>query len=71
VATKTSRSREGDEPQDRHTVADGDTLFSLAEKYYGDKTRFNAIFEANRAALTSPDQLTAGVVLVIPRPDSN
>ena len=70
LATKTSHTREG-EDGDRHTVAEGDTLFSLAEKYYGDKARFSAIFEANRAALSSPDQLAAGTVLVIPRADAN
>jgi nucleoid-associated protein YgaU len=55
------------EPQGRrHTVKDGDTLFSLAEEYYGDKERFLNIYQANRAALKSPDQLPAGTVLVIP-----
>jgi phage tail protein X len=50
----------------RHKVRDGDTLPSLAEVYYGDADRYAAIFEANRAVLSSPDVLTIGTYLVIP-----
>jgi nucleoid-associated protein YgaU len=52
----------------RHTVKDGDTLFSLAQEYYGDKERFLDIYRANREVLKSPDQLAPGTVLVIPEP---
>jgi nucleoid-associated protein YgaU len=67
-ARPTSLAKEaGEEPEvRRHTVKDGDTLFSVAQEYYGDKERFLAIYQANRAALKSPDQLTPGTVLVIP-----
>jgi len=50
----------------RHTVQEGDSLFSLAERYYGDKQRFTEIYLANRSALRSPDRLTPGTELVIP-----
>lgn len=49
-----------------HVVAEGDTLFSLAEKYYQDKNRFVEIYQANRDVLSSPDQLKAGTELVVP-----
>jgi nucleoid-associated protein YgaU len=50
----------------RHTVREGDTLFSLAQEYYKDDRRFVDIFQANRDALASPTRLTPGTVLVIP-----
>jgi len=53
-------------PGRRHTVAPGDTLFSLAERYYNDPTRFVLIYDANRDRLAAPDRLEAGTVLVIP-----
>jgi nucleoid-associated protein YgaU len=50
----------------RHTVAEGDTLFGLAERYYGDGERFIDIYQANRDVLKRPDLLEVGAVLVIP-----
>ncbi len=50
----------------RHTVADGDTLFSLAERYYGDGGRSGEIFQANRRVLRTPEELPPGTELVIP-----
>src|SRR5258708_37997740 len=44
----------------RHTVREGDTLFSLARQYYQDDRRFVEIFQANRDALTSPTRLAPG-----------
>jgi len=49
-----------------HTVSEGVTLFSLAVRYYGDKSKFTDIYLANRAKVEEPDQLTPGTVLVIP-----
>jgi nucleoid-associated protein YgaU len=50
----------------KHVVAEGDTLFSLAEKYYQDKNRFVEIYQANRDVMSSPEKLTAGTELAIP-----
>jgi nucleoid-associated protein YgaU len=50
----------------RHTVTEGDSLFSIAQRYYEDPTKFVRIYDANREALTAPDRLTPGTVLVIP-----
>ncbi|MBU0716625.1 MAG: LysM peptidoglycan-binding domain-containing protein, partial [Planctomycetes bacterium] len=55
-------------PLARHTVVTGDTLWSVAAKYYqrGTGGLVNAIFEANRAVLSEPDRLRVGMVLTIP-----
>jgi nucleoid-associated protein YgaU len=50
----------------RHTVVQGDTLFSLANRYYSDPTKFVVIYDANREWLSTPDKLAPGTVLVIP-----
>ncbi|HEY1791352.1 MAG TPA: LysM peptidoglycan-binding domain-containing protein [Opitutaceae bacterium] len=50
-----------------HTVVRGDTLFSLAQKYYGNRSRWRDIFAANRAVLPSENSpLRIGMDLRIP-----
>jgi len=53
-------------PWRSHTVADGDTLSSLATRYLGSAGRFAEILEANRTVLRSADMLPIGIVLRIP-----
>jgi nucleoid-associated protein YgaU len=68
-ARPTSRSTADDETaagEQRHTVQEGDTLFALARRYYGDGDKFVEIYRANREVLQTPDQLPPGTVLVIP-----
>ena len=48
------------------TVADGETLWEIAEATLGDGSRWNDIFDANRAVLASTDLLPVGTELVIP-----
>lgn len=50
----------------RHTVARGDTLFSLAQQYYGNRSRWRDIYEANRNQLPDANSLRLGMELVIP-----
>ena len=50
-----------------HDVAKGDTLSAIAKKYYGDANKYNAIFEANRPMLSSPDKIYPGQKLRIPK----
>lgn len=47
-----------------HAVNPGDTLASLAERYYGDRSRSEVIWETNR--LPANPRLTAGMLLRIP-----
>ena len=49
-----------------HTVENGETLFGLARRYYGDGEKSSALFEANQGRIRSPDRLPPGTVLVIP-----
>jgi len=49
-----------------YTVRAGDTLSSIAERFYGDAREWRLIFEANRDRLTSPDTLEAGTTIRIP-----
>ena len=49
-----------------YTVAAGDTLSHIAQRYYGSANRWPAIFEANRDKLSDPDRIYPGQVLRIP-----
>ncbi len=50
----------------KHTVQAGDTLYTLAVKYYKDGTRWNKIFDANKKNLKGKKSLKVGQELVIP-----
>jgi nucleoid-associated protein YgaU len=49
-----------------HIVQKGDTLFSLAVRYYGTPTAWDKIYQANKSSLPNKDQLRIGQSLVIP-----
>lgn len=49
-----------------HTVEKGDTLWAVAEKAYGNGSKYNAIFEANKPMLSHPDKIYPGQMLRIP-----
>jgi nucleoid-associated protein YgaU len=49
-----------------HTVEKGDSLWKIAEKAYGDGSKYNAIFEANKPMLSDPDKIYPGQMLRIP-----
>lgn len=50
----------------RHTVASGDTLGKIAKHYYGNASKYTAIFEANTNILKNPDVIHPDQELVIP-----
>ncbi|MCA9102890.1 MAG: LysM peptidoglycan-binding domain-containing protein [Planctomycetales bacterium] len=52
-----------------HTIRDGDSLFTLAERFLGDSGRYLEIYEANRDVLRNPEQLPIGKQLRIPLGD--
>jgi len=54
-----------------YVVCEGDSLVTIAKKFYGPaegnkKTNILKIFEANKKAMRSPDELEVGQTLVIP-----
>lgn len=49
-----------------YTVASGDSLGAIAQRFYGNAGLFTQIYEANRAILGSPDRVRTGQRLVIP-----
>ena len=49
-----------------YTVVRGDTLSKISKQYYGDPNKYNAIFEANKPMLKSPDLIYPGQMLRIP-----
>jgi LysM repeat protein len=49
-----------------HTVAKGDTLFSIAQKYYGNRAKWREIYAANRDVMPNETALRPGMQLKIP-----
>jgi nucleoid-associated protein YgaU len=49
-----------------YLVQQGDTLYSLAERYYGHSKYWRKIWTANRNRLTNPNDLPVGMKLIIP-----
>lgn len=49
-----------------YTVEKGDTLSKIAKSQYGDASKYNAIFEANKPMLDHPDKIYPGQKLRIP-----
>lgn len=50
----------------RHTVQPGDTLFKIAQQYYGNRSRWRDIYAANRGVMKSETDLKVGMQLRIP-----
>ncbi len=51
----------------RHVVAKGDTLYSLAQRYYSNRSRWRDIYAANRETMRSETDLRIGMELKIPQ----
>lgn len=49
-----------------HVVVPGETLETIAERYYGDATRAGELYAANRDRIRDPARLHTGQTLVIP-----
>lgn len=50
----------------QHVVQRGETLQSIALRYYGTRAAWDRIYQANRTVLADKNQLKAGQVLAIP-----
>ncbi len=53
-------------PADSYVVQSGDTLGKIAMKVYGDSSKWNVIYEANKANIPNKTRLQIGQPLVIP-----
>jgi len=51
----------------QYAVLPGDTLSSIATKYYGDASKWQMIYEANRYQIQDPNRIVVGQVLRIPQ----
>ncbi|HTT42529.1 MAG TPA: LysM peptidoglycan-binding domain-containing protein [Steroidobacteraceae bacterium] len=49
-----------------HVVQSGETLSKIAQKYYGDASLYDKIFQANRDVLKDPNKIFPGQKLKIP-----
>lgn len=49
-----------------YEVKSGDSLSKIAKHVYGDATKYNVIFEANKPMLKDPDRIYPGQMLRIP-----
>jgi nucleoid-associated protein YgaU len=52
----------------RYTVRSGDTLERIADRVYGDSSKWRLIHDANRSRLGPDGTLEIGMELSIPRP---
>lgn len=50
----------------RHTIRPGDTLYKLAQQYYGNRAKWRDIYAANRDVMKNETDLKAGMSLKIP-----
>lgn len=57
AATSTSKT---------YTVVGGDTLWGIAQRFYGDPYKYTVIFDANRGLVKNPNLIFPGWVLTIP-----
>lgn len=55
-----------DTKQKTHKVVEGDTLFKIAKKYYGNGDSWEKIYKANEDKIKDPSVIKNGWILIIP-----
>jgi nucleoid-associated protein YgaU len=50
-----------------HTIKMGETLKTIAQKYYGDPSKSTKIYNANRSSMGHPDNVVPGAQIVVPK----
>ncbi|MGC8866588.1 MAG: LysM peptidoglycan-binding domain-containing protein [Elusimicrobiales bacterium] len=55
----------------KYRVKEGDTLWSIAKKYYKSGEKWMMIFSANKDVIKDPDIIIEGSLIEIPLPDNN
>ncbi len=61
------RGNSGGRSATRYTVRAGDTLEKIADRFYGDSSKWRLIYDANRARLGPDGTLEVGMELQVPR----
>lgn len=56
-----------EQDSDTYEIAKGDTLWAIAEKYYGNGSKYTAIVEANQPMIKDADEIYPGQTLRIPK----
>ena len=64
-AAAITASTTGDDSVILYTVSSGDTLWKIAEKFYGSGNYWQRVFSDNATVISNPDQIYAGQTLVI------
>ncbi len=64
-AAAITASSTGDDSVILYTVSSGDTLWKIAQKFYGSGSYWQRVFSDNAAVISNPDQIYAGQTLVI------
>ena len=54
------------EESQSYTVVEGDCLWNLAKRFYGDGSKYSIIYNANKDKIVNPNLIYAGQVLTIP-----
>lgn len=67
--TKTTPATANPKSAGNHVVAKAETLWSIAKKYYGDGSKCNIIFNANKDKIKNPNMISVGQKLKIPTTD--
>ena len=69
-AVEETKEEKKEEPQKEnvrtHTVSKGDTLWSIATKYYGKGSLYTKIYDSNTNQVANPNLIYVGQQLVIP-----
>lgn len=66
LSKKTSRRKQKELTEIKHVIKRGDTLQSLARRYYGDSKYWNEIYQVNKNKIGRGGALKRGQVLIIP-----
>lgn len=59
-------AEEAQKVEQTYTVVGGDSLSKIAKHFYGDASKWHAIWEANKATIKNPDLIQIGQTLTIP-----
>lgn len=63
---KTAKVTKNPKSKGKYTVRNGDTLWAIAKKFYGNGALYTKIYNANKSVIKNPNIIKNGQVLTIP-----